>query len=254
MTLGSGLNAPDWLTATPIAHRGLHDKAKGRIENSLSAARAAIHHGFAIECDVELSSDGEAMVFHDHLLERLTGEAGRVNHRTARELQSLKLLGSSDTIPTLPEFLALVDGQVPIICEIKSHFNGDHRIALRASEIARNYKGPLAFKSFDPQQLVALREAKSPRPLGFIGECVYDDPEWNFLSPQQKADLIGLAHYAATKPDFLSWWIRDLPNAASVLYRQALNLPVMTWTIRTPEQRAKAALHADQMVFEGFMP
>ena len=64
--------APDWLTARPIAHRGLHDRAASRPENTLAAARAAVAGGFAIECDVQLSADGEAMVFHDAALGRLT--------------------------------------------------------------------------------------------------------------------------------------------------------------------------------------
>jgi glycerophosphoryl diester phosphodiesterase len=247
-------NAPDWLVALPIAHRGLHDKHNDVIENSISAAQAAISRGFAIECDIQRSADGEAVVFHDEALERLTAQSGLVETFTSTELRQIDLLGTRDTIPTLNEFLALINGRVPLICEIKSGFQGDTQLAERANDIVRTYSGPLAFKSFDPDMLRRLRALGCPRPLGIIAEAVYDDPEWDMLTQGQKRDMANLVHYPETKPDFLSFWVRDLPSAASVLFRHGLNLPVMAWTVRTPEQRAHAALHANQMVFEGFIP
>ena len=247
-------NSPGWLVAQPIAHRGLHAKQDDVIENSPSAARAAIAHGFAIECDIQRSSDGDAVVFHDEALERLTGQTGLVETFSAAELQQIDLLGTRDTIPTLREFLTLINGRVPLICEIKSGFHGDTRLAERADDIVRDYVGPLAFKSFDPDMLRCLRARGCPRPLGIVAESVYDDPEWDVLTRSQKRDMANMVHYPDTRPDFLSFWVRDLPSASSVLFRHGLNLPVMTWTVRTQEQRAHAALHADQMVFEGFRP
>lgn len=247
-------NAPDWLIARPIAHRGLHNKSNGIIENSISAAQAAVLHGFAIECDVQLSSDGEVFVFHDDTLDRVTAQSGRVDQTTAQDLGAAILRGSKDTIPTLTRFLNELNGQVPLICEIKSKFDGNTQIAACVHDVTLNYSGPLAFKSFDPAMVKALRELHCPRPLGFIGESTYDDPEWAFLGAQQKRDLISFTHYAETQPDFLSWWVRDLPNAATNLYRHALSLPVMTWTVRTPAQRETANQYASQMVFEGFVP
>lgn len=247
-------NSPDWLVARPIAHRGLHAKTEDVIENSPSAARAAIAHGFAIECDIQRSSDGNAVVFHDEALERLTSQSGLVETFTAAELQQIDLLGTRDTIPTLDEFLTLIHGRVPLICEIKSSFHGDTRLAERAARIAADYAGPLAFKSFDPDMLRCLRALGCTRPLGIVAEAVYDDPEWDILTRTQKNDMANLLHYPDTRPDFLSFWVRDLPSTASVLFRHGLNLPVMTWTVRTEAQRAHAAAHADQMVFEGFIP
>ncbi len=247
-------NAPDWLTTRPIAHRGLHNRSVGIIENSLSAARAAVEKNFALECDVQLSADGEIFVIHDDTLDRVTDHTGRIDQLPAALLKTITLKGSSDTIPTLDDLLSAIGGQVPLICEIKSQFDTNESLAARVLETSARYDGPLAFKSFDPAKLVALRTLKCTRPLGFIGETTYDSPEWDFLGSQQKRDLIAFAHYADTQPDFLSWWVRDLPNAATNLYRRALNRPIMTWTIRTPEQRATAQRHADQMVFEGFLP
>eukprot|EP01037_Dinobryon_pediforme_P013930 gene13930-14047_t len=247
-------HAPEWLVRRPIAHRGLHNKNAGIVENSVSAAKAAITLGFAIECDIQRSADGEAMVFHDEGLERLTGQAGLIETVTSAELRDMELLLSSDRIPSLAEFLDLINGQVPLICEIKSGFNGDTRLVERALDITKTYTGPLAFKSFDPDMLRRLRALSCTRPVGIVAESVYDDHEWDILTPTQKRDMANLVHYPETRPDFLSFWVRDLPSTASTLFKHGLNLPVMTWTVRTDEQRAHAQAHADQMVFEGFIP
>ena len=73
----TGMRAPDWLTARPVAHRGLHDRARGIIENMPGAALAAIEGNFSIECDIQLTADGEAMVHHDDELGRLTEGSAR---------------------------------------------------------------------------------------------------------------------------------------------------------------------------------
>ncbi len=241
----------NWLTARPIAHRGWH--GDGRIENSLSAARAAIAAGFAIECDIQRSADGEAIVFHDDSLERLTRTQGRIVDYSAARLTALHLGGSADVIPTLPQLLKLIAGRVPLICEIKSGFNGDTRLAARAAEIAVGYDGPLAFKSFDPDVIAFLREAGSARPLGLVAEASYDDPYFAALSSAQKRDCAAFLHLARTRPDFLSWCVEDLPHAAPSLFRGLGEKPVITWTVRTPAQWAVAQQFADQAVFEGHL-
>ena len=250
---------PSWLTARPIAHRGLHDHAAGRIENSGSAARAAVEHGFAIECDVQLSADGEAMVFHDFRLDRLTGESGPVRARSAAVLSRIALAGSTDGIPTLPEFLDLIGGRVPLVVEIKSAFDGDFRLARRTAEIVAASNAPVAIKSFDPAVIAHLRENRAAlgvanTPLGIVAEADYSHGDWAALPKATQVDLANFLHYERSQPDFLSWRVRDLPHPTPYLCRTALGMPVMSWTVRTPEQRALAALWADQMVFEGFVP
>jgi glycerophosphoryl diester phosphodiesterase len=246
--------APDWLVLRPIAHRGLHDRTAARIENAPSAALAAIRHGFAIECDVQLTADGDAVVFHDFTLDRLTGTSGAVADRRASELTETTLRDSSDRIPTLAALLDLIGGRVPLICEIKSRFDGDMRLADRVAEIARAHGGPLALKSFDPAVVTHLRRHALPCPLGIVGEAEYTAPEWNALSPERKRDMAEMLHFGETRPDFLSYRVADLPHAVPFLCRTAIGLPVMTWTVRTEEQRHRAAIWADQMVFEGFVP
>lgn len=239
----------DWLVARPIAHRGWH--GPGRPENSIAAANAAAQAGFAIECDVVRSADGEAMVFHDSSLRRLTGASGAVAERDAAALGALRLQGTGERIPTLAALLGEIAGRVPLVCEIKSGFDGDFRLAERAAEVAADYAGPLAFKSFDPQVIAHLRAAGSARALGIVAEARYDDGYFAEMSPEQKRDCIDFTHLGRTQPDFLSWSVADLPHAAPSLTRALGRKPVMAWTVRRPEQWARARAFADQAVFEG---
>ena len=249
-----GASAPDWLVRQPIAHRGLHDRAAGVVENSRTAARAAMSRDLAIECDVQLTADAEAVVFHDFTLDRLTRESGPVADLRAERIESIALLGSADRIPTFTSFLATVDGRVPLLCEIKSRFDGDLRLADRVADLAAGYPGPLAIKSFDPAVVAHLRGCALPNPLGIVAEAAYDDPEWASLTAGMRAGLAALAHVGDTRPDFLSWRVHDLPHAAPQLFRAALGRPVLVWTVRAADQRQRAARWADQMVFEGFAP
>lgn len=249
----------DWLVARPIAHRGLHDRGAGRFENSPSAALAAVEKGFAIECDVQLAADGEAMVFHDFTLDRLTAEIGPLVVRRAAAIAAIALHGSQDLIPPLPAFLDLIAGRVPLVVEIKSTFNRDLRLARRVAEIVCGRAAPIAIKSFDPDVIAFLQaERKSlgleQVPLGMVAEANYAHGEWAALPHDRRIELTNLLHFARTRPDFLSWHVSDLPHASPHLCRVGMGLPVMTWTVRTPQHRALAAEWADQMVFEGFVP
>jgi glycerophosphoryl diester phosphodiesterase len=245
-------NAPAWLTARPIAHRGLHDAAKGVVENTLGAAEVAIRGGFAIECDVQLSRDGEAIVFHDDALDRLTRARGAVIEKTVAEIQAAAFRDSEERAPTFPQLLARVAGRTPLICELKSRFDGDMRLAERVAALALDYDGPLAIKSFDPAPIAHLR-ARCARigPLGMVAEASYRGRYWRALSAAQKEACAGFLHYPETRPDFLSWSVDDLPHPTPFLLRHIVGLPVMTWTVRTPGQRRKASRWADQIVFEG---
>jgi glycerophosphoryl diester phosphodiesterase len=242
-----------WLTSRKIAHRGLHDHQI--IENSLAAAAAAVSQGFAIECDLQASADGEAFVFHDFTLDRLTRGSGAVCERRAIELKQVTFNTATGTIPTLNELLDRVAGQVPLICEIKSRFDGDMRLADRAFELARPYQGPIALKSFDPGVIAHLRDKKvSSLPLGMVGQCRYDDPEWHMLADHARHALAHFLHFPSTRPDFLSYFVEDLDTAVPFLLRHAAATPVLAWTVRTKQQEEKAGRFADQMIFEGFVP
>lgn len=249
----------DWLTARPIAHRGLHDVSRGVVENSIAAAHAAIAAGYAVECDVQATSDGDLVVFHDETLERLTGKHGRVADFDAAALAAISLAGAGETIPTFDAFLAAIDGRVPLVVELKSHFDGDLRPARRVAERLARYNGPVVIESFDPAPIAFLRaQARALGvahiPLGIVGEATYDDPYWSMLSPGQRREMTHFLHYPDTRPDFLSWSVADLPHAVPFLAREGLRLPVTVWTVCGAAQEKAARHWADQIVFEGFAP
>lgn len=244
-----------WLTARPIAHRGLHDAAKGVVENSISAARAAIAAGYGIECDAQLTADGEVVVFHDDTLERLTEGVGKVSAQSAQALSRLRLRGANDSIPLFSQFLAAIDGRAPLVVEIKSAFDGDTTAAKRVAAALARYDGPVAVESFDPEQIALLRaQGLAHIPLGMVAEARYDEADWAQLSSAQREELTHFLHYRRTLPDFLSWRVDDLPHAIPLLMRDALGLPVTAWTVRTPDMAAHARRWTDQIVFEGFTP
>lgn len=246
--------APGWMTVRPIAHRGLHVAADGIIENSPSAALAAINGDFSIECDVQRTADNEAVVFHDFDLERLTHATGRVDATTAAALGQIAMRGTTDRIVALPAFLDLIAGRVPLVLEIKSRFDGDMRLTRRVAEVVNASSAPIALKSFDPRIVAELRSLTPKHARGIVAMDDYSYPDYATCSSDEKRAMANLLHFSDTQPDFISWRVRDLPSAAPYLCRSQLGLPVMTWTVRTPEDRRLALAHADQMVFEGFVP
>ncbi|MFD1332485.1 glycerophosphodiester phosphodiesterase family protein [Methylopila musalis] len=244
----------DWLVARPIAHRGLHDRAAGVIENTPSAVAAAVERGFGVEIDVQSSAEGEAVVFHDATLERLTEDSGAVAERPLARLREIALRDCADRIMTLDECIELVGGRVPLVIEVKTSRSGDTRLARRVAEIAGRRGGPLAIKSFDPRALVLARQLAPHIPRGVVGEAFANaDPHWAHLTGAQRLFARNILHWRATRPDFLSWNVRDLERFAVRAARRS-GRPVMTWTVRTPDDVAKAAAGADQIVFEGFLP
>src|SRR5258707_6770670 len=137
----------EWLTARPIAHRGLHDAPSGVIENTTSAFRAAIAGGYGIECDLQISADGEAMLHHDDALGRLTDGAGRLDTMTAGALGRIPFKASADRMMTLGELCNLVAGRATLLIELKGSFTGDDRLAARATDVLAGYRGPAALMS-----------------------------------------------------------------------------------------------------------
>jgi glycerophosphoryl diester phosphodiesterase len=242
------------MTARPIAHRGLHDATRGVIENSRSAACAAVAGDFGIECDVQLTADGEAVVFHDFALDRLTMASGRVDAHSAAALGTVAMRGSDDRILALPAFLDVIAGKVPLVLEIKSRLDGDMRLARRVADVVKASPFPIVLKSFDPRIVTALKTLTPDHARGIVAMNDYSYPDYQTCSATEKHAMANLLHFGESQPDFVSWRVRDLPSAAPFLCRRALGLPLMTWTVRNAEDRALSAAHADQMVFEGFVP
>jgi glycerophosphoryl diester phosphodiesterase len=248
------MRPPDWLTARPVAHRGLHDIARGIVENMPGAFEAAIAGNYAIETDLQLSADGEAMVHHDDVLGRLNEGSGALLSKTAAELRAVPFKNTSERMISLGDLCALVDGRVPLMIEVKGHFDDDRKLVARMAEVLRTYSGPAAAMSFDPDQVLAMREIIPERPRGIIAQRSYDDDDWTKLTPAQRDGMLHLRHAFRTRPHFVSFWINQLPAPAPWIARHIFGLPLLTWTVRTPEQRERAARYSDQIVFEGFDP
>ena len=248
------MRVQDWLTARPVAHRGLHDRSRGIVENMPGAAQAAIDGNFAIECDIQLTADGEAMVHHDDGLGRLTEGAGPLLGLTARALKEVRFKDTSERMMSLADLCILVRGRVPIIVEVKSHFDGDRKLVKRMAEVLKSYAGPVAGMSFDPDQVVALRELIPEVPRGIVAQRNYMEADWPETTPAQRSGMRYLKHAWRTRPQFVAYWVNDLPAPAPWIARHLFGLPLLTWTVRTADQRARAGRYADQMIFEGFRP
>jgi glycerophosphoryl diester phosphodiesterase len=248
------MRAPDWLTARPIAHRGLHDRTRGVIENMPGAISAAVAGNFGIEVDIQLSADGEAMVHHDDVLGRLTDGQGALATLTAAELKQVPFKDTAERMMSVGDLCDLVDGRVPLVIEVKSHFDGDRKLVARLTQVLASYRGPAAAMSFDPDQLLSMRQAMPQLTRGITAQRRYDDPYWDEVSPEHRASMLHLRHAFSTQPHFVAYWVQQLPAPAPWIARNLFGCPLLTWTVRTPEQRAVAARHADQMIFEGFVP
>ena len=253
------MRAPDWLTARPVAHRGLHDRARGIVENMPGAIDAAIAGNFGIEVDLQLTADGEAMVHHDDAIGRLTdtlgfGGGGALLGMTAAQLRQVAFKDTPEKMMSLGDLCALVAGRVPMLLEVKSHFDGDRKLVARMAEVLASYSGPVAGMSFDPDQVLALRELMPKLPRGIVAQRNYDDAYWTKLTPEQRHGMLHLRHAYRTRPHFVAYWVNELPAPAPWIARNVFGCPLLTWTVRTPEQRARATRHADQMIFEGFHP
>lgn len=248
------MRAPDWLTARPIAHRGLHDHARGIMENMPGAIRAAIAGKFGIEVDIQLTADNEAMVYHDDELGRLTEGSGALRTLTATELKRVVFKSTSERMMSLADLCALVAGRVPLVIEVKSHFDGNTRLVRRMAEVLSGYDGSAAGMSFDPDQVMAMRELMPSLPRGIVAERRYSKVDWPEATSRQRAAMTHLRHAFRTRPHFIAYNVNELPALAPWIARNIFGCPLLTWTVRTAEQRARAARHADQMIFEGFYP
>ena len=234
----------DWLTARPVAHRGLHDASAGVIENTASAFTAAIAGNYAIECDLQVSADGEAMVHHDDALGRLTEGSGALAALSAEAIRAAPFRNTADRILTLGDLCALVAGRTPLIIELKSHWDGDRRLVARTTEVLASYAGPVAVMSFDPSMLEALRDIAPGLPRGIVAERHY----------RHNGRLAHLLHAHKTRPHFVAYHVSDLPAPAPLIARWIFGLPLLTWTVRSEADRARARRWADQAIFEGWRP
>jgi glycerophosphoryl diester phosphodiesterase len=239
----------DLLFGPPIAHRGLWSP-DGAPENSLAAFEAACAAGYGIELDVQLSADGEAMVFHDETIARLTGAGGRLADHTAAELGELALAGTGERIPTLSEVLALVGRRALVLVELKTPAGAVGPLEQRTHEVVMDHAGPVALIGFNAYSHAWFAE-RFPGVLRGL-----DSDGWRIaphMSAGQRAAYAALEQVAIARPHFLALGLDVLPSEAAAR-RRAEGLPVVAWTVRDPAQWAAVRGACDNYIFEGFRP
>jgi len=234
-----------WLVKDYIAHRGLHNKECP--ENSLGAFALAIEKGYAIELDVQLISDGTVVVFHDYSLSRVTGQDGYTKHLTVEQLPSYKLCGTNFSIPTFKEVLDFIDGQVPILIEIKNETNVGP-LESATYELLKNYNGEYAVQSFNPYSLEWFKK-NAPNVLRGQLSSFFRKENLSFFKKFFLKRLF--FNKKISCPHFISYNFKNLPNIYVSRYKK---LPILAWTIRSQTEYMKAIKHCDNIIFEGFEP
>lgn len=233
----------------PLTHRGYHNAAMGRIENSQSAFAAAMAAGYGIELDLQPSADGQAMVFHDATLDRLTNETGNTCDRTAAELGQITLMGGPDTIPTLAEVLATINENTPLLIELKPQgLDSDGTLERATADALVGYAGPVAVMSFDPNMVARLASLLPDTPRGLVTGSF--GPDWN--EPRHIRDYLRpIPDYDTVKASFISHEVHDL-DAPRVAELKSLGAAILTWTVTSQNLEIKARKIADNITFEGY--
>ncbi|QJF52811.1 glycerophosphodiester phosphodiesterase family protein [Roseobacter ponti] len=245
---------PDDFLTVPLAHRALHDVTDGRPENSRAAIRAAIAVGYGIEIDVQLSADDQALVFHDDNLDRLARASGPVRAQSGDRLTATELKGGDgEGIPTLAEILALVDGRVPLLVEIKDQDGAmGPGIGPLERAVARGlagYAGPVAVMSFNPYSVAKMAALLPDVPRGLVTSC-YDPTDWR-LDPQVCARLRDIPDYDEAACSFISHEWQDLSRPRVQALKSA-GAHILCWTIKSPADEAQARRIAENITFEQY--
>lgn len=232
-----------FLSEQNFAHRGLHGAMFGGpiLENSMGAFKAAIDAGYGMECDVQPSDTGIAMVFHDKELDRLTGSSGLISETNVDVLRATRLNGDNGTIPTLEQLLTMVANRQPILIEIKSDVTNHAPLCLSVRRALEGYRGKAAIMSFNP---AIVRWFRKNAPHIVRGLVITEEGTRNLRGRAKRHSALWMA-----KPDFLAYDIRDLPSTFAYNQRNR-GIPVLTWTVRTQDQHNIANQHTDGLIFE----
>ncbi|MDU5080066.1 glycerophosphodiester phosphodiesterase family protein [uncultured Tissierella sp.] len=233
------------------AHRGFHKEKFIAPENSMAAFQLAINHGFGIEFDIQLSKDRVPVVFHDFNLKRVCGIDKNVNELTFQELRGLTLFDSKEKIPHLKEVIDLVNGQVPLIVEIKSRFNYLSICSIVASYLD-NYSGGYCVESFNP---LAVLWYKKNRPQVVRGQL-----STNYLKSEIKQSKIfsfllqNLMFNFITRPHFISYNYKYHDNLSFILCKRLYKVTTIAYTIPSKIELDNYLKYFDLFIFENFLP
>ena len=237
------MQAFDFLTRRPFAHRGLHIDVP---ENSLSAFRAAVEHGYGIETDVRLSSDGRLVIFHDDDLFRMTGDPRAVEECSVPELKHLRLEGTAEQIPLLSEALKLVGGRVPLLIEIKK-MDGvkPKKIAAALHKVLEHYDGEFAVQSFQPFYVKAFKKLRPDVPCGILGTA-----EKGAAKGFKMFTIKSMPFNCIVKPDFISYRREDFMRRRVLKFKKTK----LVWVVHSEKEEDAIRKYADNLIFEDYLP
>ncbi len=236
---------PDWLGGRHIAHRGLHDAARGIIENTPPAIAAAMEADYAIEVDLQATGDGQAVVFHDATLERLTTQSGRVADLSVAALKRATFQHTDERMQTLAELLKQVAGRVPLVLELKAASRAGV-LERHVAQALRGYRGGVAVMSFDPASMIEMRALAGEIPRGMLLPTAVT----RRVFAQAMHDLWPMFR---VRPAFLACHV-DALGLAPVRALRKLGYRVAAWTVKNDKDRNRAERAADAMIFEGIRP
>lgn len=239
--------APSDFRGLFYAHRGLYDNLHGVPENSLPAFRAAAEKGYGVELDVQLSSDGQVVVFHDDTLDRVCGVHGNVIDYSLADLRRMKLLDTEETIPLFTEVLDMLSqGAGPVIVELKSgKRNGE--LCEKTRELLRAYPGVYCVESFDPGIVNWFRKNA---PEIIRGQLAMPAEYYAAgTNPLLARLLAGCRFSFLNRPDFIAYRVGFRPDCVLRMRRKGILL--ICWTSHDYEKDAK---ENDGVIFESCTP
>lgn len=232
------------------AHRGLHTSDQRVPENSLAAFAAAVQAGYGIELDVQLSKDGEIVVFHDDTLERVTGAAGRVDAYDWQELRQMKLFGTQERMPLFSELLETAAGKTPLIVELKSGPR-NRELCEKTLEMLRGYRGDYCVESFDPTMVAWFRKNAPDVLRGQLAED-YAGYRKGGSGPVGAFVLSRCLGNCIARPQFIAWGAAKKNGA--VKFAEMFRPMKLFWTAR-PDMNVQALeLEYDGVIFEYYTP
>lgn len=232
------------------AHRGLHDNQSSAPENSMKAFRKAVEEGYGIELDVQLTQDGIPVIFHDFTLERMCSVPGKVKQMTYSQLQQLHLLDTEEKIPTLEEFLHMVDGQVPLIVELKEEWT-DLSLCPAVQKQLSEYKGVYCIESFNPLVLLWYRRYCKKVMRGQLSTDFRRDGGYKNIF------YLFLTHLLTnwlTAPDFIAYNCLFKEEPARRICRKLYKNLAVAWTVKSQDQLESLKKDFDLFIFESFIP
>lgn len=234
-----------------IAHRGFHDNRSECPENSLPAFERAIQMGYGIELDVQLTKDGVPVVFHDWDLKRAAGVDRKIRDCTFEELQSYRLFGSSQTIPTFEAVLELTDGRTPLIIELKAEIV--HReLCEKCAALLDRYPGEYCIESFSP---LALGWFKHHRPNVLRGQLATNHRGEGLKTPVIVREMLTYCMLNGfCKPDFIAYNCQFSNTLPVEMLRYFYKCKMAAWTIKNQGELNRHRKQFDVFIFDSFEP